>query len=36
MLIGIGAGYGLPGVIRAVTGFQLGTTSIPIAVGLSS
>src|SRR6476659_5691481 len=34
MLVGIGAGYVLPGLIRVVTGFQLGATSIPIAVGL--
>ena len=29
-----GRGYALPGLIRVVTGFQVGTTSIPIAVGL--
>ena len=34
MAIGVGAGYALPGAIRAVTSFQVGTTSIPIAVGL--
>lgn len=34
MVIGVGAGYARPGLIRLVTGFQVGTTSIPIAVGL--
>jgi ACR3 family arsenite transporter len=34
MAIGVGAGYSFPGVIRIVSGFQVGTTSIPIAVGL--
>ena len=34
MIIGVGAGYLVPGVIRVVTSFQVGTTSIPIAVGL--
>jgi ACR3 family arsenite transporter len=34
MLLGIGAGYALPALIEVVTSFQLGTTSIPIAVGL--
>lgn len=34
MVVGVGAGYALPGVIRIVTDFQVGTTSIPIAVGL--
>jgi len=34
MVLGVGAGYALPGLIRVVTGFQVGTTSIPIAVGL--
>jgi arsenite transporter len=34
MVIGVGAGYALPGVVRVITGFQVGTTSIPIAVGL--
>ena len=31
---GIGAGYAMPGLIQAITGFQVGTTSIPIAAGL--
>jgi arsenite transporter len=31
---GIGVGYLLPGVTRLITGLQVGTTSIPIAVGL--
>lgn len=31
---GIAIGYFLPGVSRFVTGLQVGTTSIPIAVGL--
>jgi ACR3 family arsenite transporter len=34
MGIGIGAGYWVPGVVDVITGFQVGTTSIPIAVGL--
>jgi ACR3 family arsenite transporter len=34
MVVGVGAGYALPGVVRVITGFQVGTTSIPIAVGL--
>lgn len=32
--LGIGIGYFLPGVARAITELQIGTTSIPIAVGL--
>ena len=34
MLVGVGAGYALPALVRAITGFQVGTTSIPIAAGL--
>jgi arsenite transporter len=34
MAFGVGAGYILPDLIRIVTGFQVGTTSIPIAAGL--
>jgi ACR3 family arsenite transporter len=34
MLVGVGAGYALPQLVRVVTGFQVGTTSIPIAAGL--
>ncbi len=34
MAIGVGAGYAFPGLIRIVTSFQVGTTSVPIAVGL--
>src|SRR5689334_15336482 len=34
MVFGVGAGYALPGLIHIVTSFQVGTTSIPIAVGL--
>jgi len=34
MLVGVGAGYFLPGLVRLITSFQVGTTSIPIAVGL--
>ena len=34
MAVGVVAGYALPGLIRVVTRFQVGTTSIPIAVGL--
>ena len=34
MAIGVGAGFAFPGVIRIITSFQVGTTSIPIAAGL--
>src|SRR5512147_2319731 len=34
MAVGVGAGYVLPGLVRLITAFQVGTTSIPIAVGL--
>ncbi len=34
MLAGIGAGFALPGFVTGITKFQVGTTSIPIAVGL--
>lgn len=34
VVIGVGAEYALPGLIRIVTSFQVGTTSVPIAVGL--
>ncbi|HEY3381257.1 MAG TPA: ACR3 family arsenite efflux transporter [Vicinamibacterales bacterium] len=34
MLGGVGAGYLLPDVVRLITAFQVGTMSIPIAVGL--
>ncbi len=34
MLVGVGAGYFLPGLVRLMTSFQVGTTSIPIAAGL--
>ncbi|MGO9270250.1 MAG: ACR3 family arsenite efflux transporter [Terriglobia bacterium] len=34
MAAGVGAGYLAPGLVRAITAFQVGTTSIPIAVGL--
>ncbi|MGP8243444.1 MAG: ACR3 family arsenite efflux transporter [Bryobacteraceae bacterium] len=34
MLVGVGAGYALPQLVRVITGFQVGTTSIPIAAGL--
>ncbi len=34
MAAGVGAGYFLPAVVRVITSFQVGTTSIPIAVGL--
>lgn len=32
--VGIGIGYLLPGLSKFITGLQVGTTSIPIAVGL--
>ena len=34
MLIGIGAGWALPGVVPLLNRFTVGTTSIPIALGL--
>jgi len=34
MALGVGAGYLLPGLEAAITRFQVGTTSIPIAIGL--
>ncbi len=34
MAVGVGAGYLIPGVDAFITRFQVGTTSIPIAVGL--
>ena len=34
MLVGVGVGFALPALVRVITGFQVGTTSIPIAAGL--
>ena len=34
MLIGIGIGYFAPGITRFILSLQVGTTSIPIAIGL--
>ena len=34
MAIGIGIGYFSPGVPALITGLSIGTTSIPIAIGL--
>jgi ACR3 family arsenite transporter len=34
MTLGVGLGYFLPAVARGITAFSVGTTSIPIAVGL--
>jgi len=34
MAIGIGLGYFIPSVPQIITGFSVGTTSIPIAIGL--
>ena len=34
MLIGITAGWALPGIVPFLNRFSLGTTSVPIAVGL--
>src|SRR6202142_2956684 len=34
MAAGVAAGGGLPGVVRLITQFSVGTTSIPIAAGL--
>jgi len=34
MFIGVGAGYLIPGIVNFWTQFQVGTTNIPIAIGL--
>jgi len=34
MILGVGIGYFAPGLTRFILGLQVGTTSIPIAVGL--
>src|SRR4030042_6153443 len=34
MAFGVGLGYLVPGVVGLITRFQVGTTSIPIAIGL--
>lgn len=34
MILGVGLGYFLPGVEAFINSFQVGTTNIPIAVGL--
>lgn len=34
MVFGVGLGYLVPSVVRFITGLSVGTTSIPIAVGL--
>lgn len=34
MLVGVGLGYFYPGVANFINGFSIGTTSIPIAIGL--
>lgn len=34
MLLGVAAGWGLPGIVPFLNRFSVGTTSIPIAVGL--
>ncbi|MFC1706383.1 ACR3 family arsenite efflux transporter [Planctomycetota bacterium] len=34
MAVGVGTGYVFPGVVDVLNSFQVGTTSIPIAIGL--
>ena len=34
MALGVGSGYLFPGLVKFITKFQVGTTSIPIAIGL--
>jgi arsenite transporter len=34
MVLGVGSGYALPGLVRTITALQVGTTSVPIAIGL--
>jgi ACR3 family arsenite transporter len=34
MAVGVGGGYLFPGIAQLLNKFQIGTTSIPIAVGL--
>ncbi len=34
MALGIGLGYAAPGVRQSLDGLQVGTTNIPIAIGL--
>ena len=34
MVVGVAVGYFTPGIVDLITGYQVGTTSIPIAAGL--
>src|SRR6266487_1761030 len=35
MIVGVAAGWGLPGIVPFLNRFSVGTTSVPIALGLN-